>query len=61
MPVHGMNVGERPRNTANAEPSRYLRIFIDVTRIVVVNEVVLERLTKNYPCQDCETDADAHS
>jgi len=50
MPVHGMNVAECPGNTADTEPSRYLRIFIDVTRIVVVNEVVPERLTKNDPC-----------
>ena len=59
MPVHGMNVAECPSNTANAEPTGYFRVFIDVTRIVIINEVVPERLAKNKPCQARESDADA--
>ena len=57
MPVHGMNVGECPGNTADAEPTGYLRVFVDVTRIIVVNEVVPERLAKNKPAQGRKSDA----
>ena len=44
-------MSKRPGNTADAEPTCYFRVFIDVTRIIIVNEVVPERLTKNKPCQ----------
>ena len=47
-----------PGNTANAEPTGYFRVFIDVTRIVIINEVVPERLAKNKPCQARQNDAD---
>jgi hypothetical protein len=59
MPIHGMNMGECPGNTANAEPTGYFRVFIDVTRIVIINEVVPERLAENKPCQARQNDADA--
>ena len=48
-----------PGNTADAEAAGYLRIFIDVAWIIIVDEVVLERLAKNYPRKDGETDANA--
>ena len=48
-----------PDNTADAKTTCYLRVLINVTRIVVINEVVPERLAKNKPCQARESDADA--
>ncbi len=59
MPVHGMNMAKCPGNTADAEAAGYLRIFIDVAWIIIVDEVVPERLAKNYPRKDGETDANA--
>ncbi len=59
VPVHGMNMSERPGNTADAQSTGYPRIFIDVTRIIIVNEVVPERLAKNKPRKHCNTDANA--
>ena len=50
---------ECPSNTANAEPTGYFRVFIDVTRIVIINEVVPERLAENKPCQARQNDTDA--
>ena len=47
MPVQGVNMCKCPGNTANADPTGYFRVFIDITWIVIVNEVVPERLAKN--------------
>ena len=52
-------MSKRPGDTADAEPTCYSRVFIDITRIVIVNEVVPERLAKNKPCQARQSDADA--
>ena len=54
-----MNVGECPGNTANAEPTGYVRIFIDVARVIIVDEVVPERLAKNNPRKRRERQANA--
>ena len=54
-----MNMAKRPGNTADAEAAGYLRIFIDVARVIIVDEVVPERLAENYPRKDGETDANA--
>src|SRR5438270_13003633 len=59
MPVHGMNVGKGPGNTADVEAISYVGIFVDVTRVIVVNEVVSKRLTKDNRGKHCETDANA--
>jgi len=59
MPVHGMNMAKCPGNTADAEAAGYLRIFIDVARIIIINEIVPERLAENHPRKDGDTDADA--
>src|SRR6266480_3770454 len=53
MPVHGMNMSECPGNTANAEPTSYFRVFIDVARIVIINEVVPERLAEKTRRPSC--------
>ena len=42
---------ECPGNTADAKTTCYFRVLINVMRIIVVNEVVPERLAKNKPCK----------
>ena len=61
MPVLGMNVTKRPCNAREIQPARYLRIFIDVILIIVVDEVVADGLTEDDPRNYCETDAHANS
>jgi hypothetical protein len=56
-----MNMSERPRNTADAETASYRCVFVDVTRIVIVNEVVPKRLAKNKPDKHNERKADTDS
>ena len=48
-----------PGNTADAKTTCYFRVLINVTRIVVVNEVVPERLAKNKPGKHRQRKADA--
>ena len=48
-----------PGNTADAKTACYFCVLINVTRIVVVNEVVPERLAKNKPGKHPERKADA--
>ena len=52
-------MGKCPGNAADAKSVSYLRIFVDVTRIIIVNEVVAERLAKDKPDQAGQSDADA--
>ncbi len=52
-------MGECPGNAGEVKTAGYLGIFINVTRIIIVNEIVPERLAKNYPRKDGETDANA--
>src|SRR4051794_21016953 len=59
MPVHGMNMGKCPGNTADVKAIGYLGIFVNVTRIIVINEVVPDGLAKNNPRKHCETNANA--
>ena len=47
-----------PGNTADAKTTCYFRVLINVTRIIVVNEVVPERLAKNKPGKQSEKKAD---
>jgi len=61
MPVHGMDVSEGPDNPAEAKTAGYSGVFIDVARIIIVNEIVPQCLTKNDPGKRCETNANAHS
>ena len=60
MPVLRVDMGECPANTCDAKAAGYLGIFIDVPRIVVVNELVPEGLAKNNPCECREKDADTY-
>jgi hypothetical protein len=57
MPVLGMNMSECPGNTGDVKTAGYLGIFVNITRIIVVNEVGEERLAKNKPCKNREEDA----
>ena len=50
---------ECPGNTVDAKTTCYFRVLINVMRIIVINEVVPERLAKNKPCQARQSDADA--
>jgi len=59
MPVHGMDVRERPGNAGGVKTACYVGIFIDVTRIIIINEVVPKSLTKNNACKHRKTDANA--
>jgi len=61
MPVHGMNMGKCPANAADPEPTGYVRVFVDVTGIIIVNEVVPERLAKNNPRKHRQADANPGS
>ncbi len=61
MPVLGMNVRERPCNAGQAETVRYLRIFVNVGLIIVVNEIVPKGLAENKPRNCCEKNAEADS
>ena len=51
MPVQRVNMCKCPDNTADAKTTRYFRVLINVMRIVVINEVVPERLAENKPSQ----------
>ena len=59
VPVFGMYVGECPRNIGETDAAGYPGILIDVLRIVVVNEIVAERLCKHHPCNNCKAHADS--
>jgi hypothetical protein len=61
MPVLSMNMSECPGNTTYVKPAGYFGILINITRIIIINEVVPERLTKDDPCKDYETGANAGS
>jgi hypothetical protein len=60
MPVSGMNMGECPNDVRKVDTAGDPGVLIDVARIVVVDEIVPERLTKNGPRYDEETDAHAN-
>ena len=49
MPVFGMDMRKRPGDVREVDAAGDPSILIDVTRIVVVNEIVPERLNKDSP------------
>ena len=57
VPVHGMDVRECPRDTRHTQSAGYVRVFIDIMRVVVVNEVVPQRLAENTPREQRQADA----
>ncbi len=52
-------MSECPGDVREVDAAGDPSVLIDVTRIVVVNEIVPERLTKNRPRKHCQSDADA--
>ena len=49
MPVGGMNVCECPTDPSRAQAASYVRLIVNVFAIVVVNEIVMESLSKGDP------------
>ncbi len=52
-------MSECPRHISEVEAVGDPRVLIDVMRIIVVNEIVPDRLTKNRPRKHCQSDANA--
>jgi hypothetical protein len=52
-----MNMAECPGNAADADTAGYVGVFIDVARVIVVNEIVPERLPKNKRSKHCKKNA----
>jgi hypothetical protein len=61
MPVFRMDVSECPNNVRDVDTARDPGVLIDVAGIIVVNEIVPERLTENGPRKHCQGNADAES
>ncbi len=61
MPVPRVTVCECPRDSRKRDAARYDRFSIDVLVVVVINEVVLKRRTKNQPCDRSEIYANDNS
>jgi hypothetical protein len=59
MPVFGVNVIECPNDVRDVNAASDSSVLIDVARIVVVNEIVPDCLTKNGPRKHCQSNADA--
>ncbi len=49
MPVLGMNVGEGPSDPLPAQPCPNVRIVVNIKWIVIVDELMAERLPENGP------------
>ncbi len=49
VPVFGMDVRKCPGNVGKVDAAGDSRVLIDVTRIVVVNEIVADCLTEDGP------------
>jgi len=54
-----MDMRKRPRHVADADAISDSRVLIDVTRIVVVDEIEPQCLSINDPGEDEETDTNA--
>ena len=52
-------MSECPADVREVDAAGDPSVLIDVTRIVVVNEIVPECLTKNGPRKHCQSNADA--
>lgn len=58
VPVFGVDMSERPGDIREVDAACDRRVLIDVVRIVVINEIVPEGLTKNAPRKHCQSNAD---
>ena len=59
MPVFGMDMSECPCDVCEVDAAGDPGVLIHVARIIVVNKIVLERLTENGPGKRCQSNADA--
>ena len=57
MPVLGMHMSECPAEILKTEVAGYAFVLIDVFLIIVVNELMPARLTKNNPRKYDKTNA----
>ncbi len=58
MPVLRMHVGERPDNAVPIQTGEHVHVVCDVERIVVVDELMMKRLSKHGPRQRDQSGAD---
>ena len=53
MPIAGMLAAERVNSAGNSQPTIDKRIRVNVSIIIIVDEVVSDRLAENEP-RDCD-------
>jgi hypothetical protein len=58
VPQTGVTVGQHPFESIDSESVAHLLIFVNVSVVIEVDEVVTERLTKNDPDDGGEKNAD---
>jgi hypothetical protein len=56
-----MNMGQCPADPGHVKTTGYPGILVNVPRIIVVNEVVLENLAKDDPRDNYQANRDAQS
>jgi hypothetical protein len=59
MPVLGMHVRERPRDSVPAEPRSHVRVVVNVKRIVIVDELMMKSLAEDRPRNRDQKNSDA--
>jgi hypothetical protein len=59
MPVLGMNVGERPDDSTERDAVPDRRVAVEIRDIIVVDELVPERLAEDDPGKRRQKNADA--
>ena len=52
-----MDMCECPPNTSQIKAPCYRGVFVNVTWVVIVDEIVVDRLAKDSPCDCDKTDA----
>src|SRR5581483_4423815 len=57
MPETGVTVGEKPFKAGKSQARCNVRILVNVTIVVEINEAVTKRLAKNDPDQDRQSNA----
>src|ERR1044072_5561171 len=59
VPILGMDMGKCPRDIGEVDAAADSGVLIDVARIVVIDEIVPNRLSIDDPCYDEQTDTNA--
>ena len=60
MPVAGMSVSKRPKNRRPCQTGNDIRVFINVEVVVVIDEVMPQRLSEDGPGETRQGDAGCH-